>query len=288
MPKRISTSQLKSKLRQIEQKQRKAINGYNQAVRKYNTQLKRSVDAYNHFVREYNAAVQKNKQIISREIRKLNTASHSAYTVSVRTMQRHYADVSTVYTEGFPVTPEQERILDLIDSEQANSIITANAIENDAHPEENTEDHEIGDKLRQVSEDLDNRWKGAVYALNPNNPDAARHFCTSAREIFTEFIEMKAPDVEVFLYNPECDRTDRGNATRKEKIRYMMRDKDMESCVVEFADADITNILELFHVLSDGTHGAAGKYDFSKLLQVKKRVEQGINFLCTISTQDKE
>lgn len=203
-------------------------------------------------------------------------------------MQRHYTDVSTVYSEGFPVTPEQERILDLIDSEQANSIITANAIENDAHPEENTEDREIGDKLRQVSEDLDNRWKGAVYALNPNNPDAARHFCTSAREIFTEFIEMKAPDTEVLLYNPECDMTDRGNATRKEKIRYMMRDKDMEFCVVEFADADISNILELFHVLSDGTHGAAGKYDFSKLLQVKKRVEQGINFLCTISMQDKE
>ena len=46
---------------------------------------------------------------------------------------------------------------------------------------------------------------------------------------------------------------------------------------------DINNILELFHVLSDGTHGAAGRYEFDKLLQVKKRVEQGINFLCTIS-----
>lgn len=283
MPKRISTAQLKSKLRQLEQKQRKAINDYNQAVRKYNTQVKRSVDAYNRFVREYNAAVRKNKQIIAQEIRKLNTSSHNAYTVSVRTMQRYYTDVNTVYTEGFPVTPEQAGILDLIDSEQANSIITANAIENNEYPEETTEDRQIGDKLRLVSEDLDNRWKGAVYALNPNNPDAARHFCTSAREIFTEFIEMKAPDAEVFLYNPKCDKTDRGNATRKEKIRYMMRNKDMESCVIEFADADITNILELFHVLSDGTHGAAGKYDFSKLLQVKKRVEQGINFLCTIS-----
>ena len=64
----------------------------------------------------------------------------------------------------------------------------------------------------------------------------------------------------------------------------MMRDKKVESCVIGFVDADITNILELFHILSDGTHGIAGKYTFSKLLQVKKRVEQGINFLCTIST----
>ena len=283
MTKRISTSQLKSKLRQIEQKQRKAINDYNREVKKYNAQLKKSVDAYNRYVREYNSAVRKNKQIINREIRKLNTSSHSTYTVSVGMMQQRYLDVNSVYIEGCPVTPEQDEILDLIESEQANSIITANAIENDESPAENTEDREIGEKLCKVSEDLDNRWIGAVYALNPNNPDAARHFCTSAREIFTEFIEMKAPDAEVFRFNPDCARTERGNATRKEKIKFMMRHKGMENCVIDFADADIDNILELFHILSDGTHGAAGRYAFSKLLQVKKRVEQGINFLCTIS-----
>lgn len=283
MAKRISTSQLKSKLRQAERKIRKDVNDYNRAVNKYNSQLKRAVDAYNRFVREYNSSVRKNKQIISREIRKLNTSSHSTYYTSVQTMQQHYLDVSSLYAEGWPVSSEQDEILNLIESEQANSIITANAIENNEYPDENTEDQEIGDKLHLVSVDLDNRWKGAVFALNPNNPDAARHFCTSAREIFTEFIEMKAPDDAVFRFNPSCARTDRGNATRKEKIRYMMRDKQMESCVIDFADEDINNILELFHVLSDGTHGAAGRYEFDKLLQVKKRVEQGINFLCTIS-----
>ena len=128
-----------------------------------------------------------------------------------------------------------------------------------------------------------NRWKGAVYALNPQNPDAARHFCTSAREIFTEFIELKAPDAAVFQFNPNASKTDRGNATRKEKIKYMMHGKRLDDSVTDFADADITNILELFHVLSDGTHGAAGRYKFSALVQVKRRVEQGINFLCAIS-----
>lgn len=59
-----------------------------------------------------------------------------------------------------------------------------------------------------VSEDLMNRWKGAVYALNPQNPDAARHFCTSTREIFTEFIEFKAPDNAVVQYNPNASKTD--------------------------------------------------------------------------------
>ena len=172
--------------------------------------------------------------------------------------------------------------MELIEREQANGLITANVVGNEDFSEENTDNVEIGNKLQVVSEDLNNRWKGAVFALSPQNPDAARHFCTSAREIFTEFIELKAPDTQVFKYNPNCEKTDRGNATRREKIKYMMRNIDIVENVVDFAEADITNILELFHVLSDGTHGAAGRYEFEKLVQVKKRVEQGINFLCEI------
>ncbi len=283
MARRLTPSQLKSKMHQLEQKERRVLNDVNRAIRNYNSQVKKTVDAYKRFEREYNSTVRRNKQIISHEIRKLNASTDSTYTVSVRTMQRHYTDVGAIYTVGYPVTPEQDKILDLIESEQANSIITANAIENDEIPEENTEDSEIGNKLRNVSEDLDNRWQGAVYSLNPKNPEAARHFCTSAREIFTEFLEMKAPDAAVFQFNPKCAKTERGNATRKEKIKFMMRDKEMEACVIDFADADIDNILELFHVLSDGTHGVSGRYAYPTLLQVKKRVEQGINFLCTIS-----
>lgn len=287
MGRHINLSRLKSQMRQVEQKYRrdvnKAIRDYNAEVRRYNAQVKKSVDLYNKLVREHNSTVRKNKRIITREMGRLRTTSHTTYTISIKTMERHYADVAAAYPVGCPVTPEQDEILDLIESEQANSIVTANTIESDVSPEENTEDREIGDKLRRVSEDLDNRWKGAVFSLNPDNPDATRHFCTSAREIFTQFIEMKAPDSEVFQYNPNCKTTRQGNPTRQEKIRYMMRDKEMDSCVIEFADADIDNILQLFHVLSDGTHGMAGKYSFAKLRQVKKRVEQGINFLCTIS-----
>ena len=285
MARKISMSQFKSKLRQIENKQKQVINNYNREVRKYNSELKRRVDAYNRAVRSYNSSVKHNRQIIEREIKKLNSQSnvHTTYRVSLNVMQQHYAVINSVYGEGVEVTPKQNHILDLIEQEQANSLITANIVENDEISDDNTEDIELGNKLEEVSIDLHNRWKGAVFALSPQNPDAARHFCTSARELFTEFIECKAPDAEVFAYNPSCAKTDRGNATRREKINYMMRDLEMDSSVVEFADENIQNILELFHVLSDGTHGTAGRYEFQKLMQVKKRVEQGINFLCEIS-----
>jgi len=285
MARRMNLSQIKSQLRQIEQKQKRAINDYNRAVKQYNEKVNRAIREYNSYVRSHNANVRRNRQIIAQERAKLQsrTTISTTYTISMQTMQQRYALVDSIYAPGVEVTPQQDMILNLIEQEHANSLITANAVENDELPEDNTEDIDIGNKLLVVSEDLHNRWKGAVFSLSPLNPDAARHFCTSTREIFTEFIELKAPDQDVFKFNPKCEKTERGNATRREKIRYMMRNKQMDESVSAFVEADITNILELFHVLSDGTHGAAGRYEFQKLVQVKKRVEQGINFLCEIA-----
>ena len=260
--------------RKIERDMKSEIN---KATRKFENDMNREL-------RKYNSKVRHNQQVITRELNKLqsSTTVRSTYAISLGTMHQHYTTIGSIYGDSV-VSPRQEQILDLVEREQANSLITANAIQNDDFSSENTEDVEIGNKLLNVSEDLNNRWRGAVFAMSPQNPDAARHFCTSAREIFTEFIELKAPDTQVFAYNPNCEKTDRGNATRREKIKYMMRNTDIHSSVIDFTEADITNILELFHVLSDGTHGAAGRYEFKKLVQVKKRVEQGINFLCEIS-----
>lgn len=281
----FNMSKFNSQMNRLKQQTRRAENEINRAINKYNRDMRSAVNKYNASVRQYNSNVRRNRQIISNELRKLNSlpSTSTSYTISSRNMQTYYNEINTFYCEGTEVTPEQDRILDLVEQEQASSLVTENYIESDSIPEEQPEDIEIGIKLAKVSDDLNNRWKGAVYSLNPNNPDAARHFCTSTREIFTEFIELKAPDNAVFEYNPNCERTPNGNATRKEKIGFMMRHLDMDSSVVKFADEDITNILELFKVLNGGTHGKAGKYEYNKLVQVKKRVEKGINFLCEIS-----
>lgn len=251
-------SSFKSQMRQAQRKiERDMRSEINKATRKFENDMNREL-------RKYNSKVRHNQQVITRELNKLQsntTTVRSTYTISLGTMHQHYTTIGNIYDDSI-VSPRQEQILELVEREQANSLITANAIQNDDFPSENTEDVEIGNKLLNVSEDLNNRWRGAVFAMSPQNPDAARHFCTSAREIFTEFIELKAPDTQVFAYNPNCEKTDRGNATRREKIKYMMRNTDIHSSVIDFAEADITNILELFHVLSNGTHGAAGRYEF--------------------------
>lgn len=277
---KFSASHFKSQIRQAQRKaERQLKNELNQASQKIERDINREI-------RNYNSKMQHNRQIVLRELKKLQTHStmtiRSSYTISLDAMQKHYVTIGNVY-QNESLTPQQEYILNLIEQEQANGLITANVVENNDFPAENTDDIEIGAKLQHVSDDLNNRWKGAVFAINPQNPDAARHFCTSAREIFTEFIELKAPDDAVFQYNPNCQKTNQGNATRREKIKYMMRNSNMDESVISFAESDITNILELFHVLSDGTHGPAGRYSYQDLLQVKKRVEQGIYFLCEIS-----
>ena len=185
MTRRISTSQPNSMLRQYERKTQQAINQYNNAVRKYNNEVKKfnrelnqAISSYNSAVRKHNSRVLHNRQVINREISKLriSSSSHSQYSSSVTAMHNSYCRVIEYYDEGIEITSEQEQILDLVEQEQANSLIASNRLFDGQSGEQNTDeiaDVAISEKLSLVSEDLMNRWKGAVFALNPQNPDAA-------------------------------------------------------------------------------------------------------------------
>lgn len=277
MVRKISISQLKSQLRRLENKQRIAINNYNRAVRNYNTQA-----------RKVNNELRRNRQKIKNELNKLNSSLRrtTTYTTSVRTLNASYQRVTYNYEVLPTANTRQEQLYNLIEQENANNLVVANTLDN---PQDNVEievslnDSMIGDKLKVLSPDLNDRWNGALFSLNPKNPDATRHFCTSSREIFTDIFDNYAHDEEVFSMFPNCDKTERGNATRRWKIKYFLRKKGVElEGAEEFIDNDIENILELYHILSDGTHGNAGRYTFIQLKAIKKRVEDGILFLCNI------
>jgi hypothetical protein len=47
-------------------------------------------------------------------------------------------------------------------------------------------------------------------------------------------------------------------------------------------DEDVKNVLSLFRVFNDGTHGSSGKFGITKLLSIKNRVEDGIAYLFSI------
>lgn len=277
MVRRISTSQLKSQLRRLESKQKAAINNYNRAVRNYNSQ-----------VRKVNSELRRSQQKIKSELNKLNSGlkKNTTYTISVRNLNDSYQMVSSNYETLTYANSQQEELYNLIEQENANSLVVANSLENDEEQYDidvSLNDSIIGNKLRLLSSDLNDRWNGALFSLNPKDPDATRHFCTSSREIFTDIFDNYAHDEDVFSMIPNCEKTERGNATRRYKIKYFLNKKGIElEGATEFIDNDIENILELYHILSDGTHGNAGKYTFAQLKAVKKRVEDGILFLCNI------
>ncbi len=290
MAQRYSASQIRSKMRQAQQKQRQAINKYNQDVRRYNQGVKNTVNKYNQAVHAHNARVRAYRQRIKNELARLShqstTTWHVVYQTSVETLHESYTRLDN-YADSQQLDPRYNRVLDLSERETANSLEVTNRILGDENagdtPADELENAELFDGLRKISPDLDDRWKGAVYALNPRNPDAARHFCTSAREIVTQILEMKAPDADVFALLPTCDRTERGNPTRRSKIRYFLYRQGMaENTLEEFVENDMENIVQLFHVLNDGTHGSAGTFDLPQLNAIKKRVEDGIMFLTEI------
>lgn len=289
MVRRVSPSQFRSMLRRAEQEQRRAVNNYNSAVRNYNNAAKKFVNDYNRAVREHNSRVQANRRRLRSELAKLNsqpsTVTYTVYTASVRQLSESYARLDERAATG--LDPAYNRLLDLSERETANSVAVANRLvgvaPEDEHADE-LQDEVLLDQLRRVSPDLDSRWQGAIYALSPRNPDAARHFCTSSREILTQILDLSAPDPQVLASLPDADRTPEGRPTRRSKIRYLLHRQGLEEAVmVDFADADMENIVQLFRVFNDGTHGNAGVFDEGQLLTIKKRVEDGITFLTAIA-----
>ena len=291
MAKKFNASQYKSKMRQQINKVNQAVRSYNHAVDNYNRGVKQAVNNYNQAVRQHNSRSLQNRSKIQSELRRLNSSNRvtmsTTYRTSVMAVNTSYQTVSSIYDYLENPTPFQEYIYSGVEQENANNLEVANAILEESQPTTPTyslQDTSIMNRLSNISKDLDDRWKGALFSLNPANPDATRHFCTSAREIFTEIFDSKAKDEDVFSAFPSCEKTERGNATRRSKIRYFLCKKGLrDDSVEDFVEKDMDNILELFHVLSTATHGEAGKFSADKLSAIKKRVEDGLIFLCDIA-----
>lgn len=290
MAQRISTSQLRSKLRQAQQKHKQDINKINQNVRLYNQNVRQTITKYNQAVRSHNARIRANRSRLKSELTRLSyqttSTKYVVYSTSVHTLHQTYNRMEN-QAETQHWDSSYNRMLDLSEREVANSIEVTNYLlgtepKTEEHHDE-LQDATLVNQLREISEDLDDRWKGAVFSLSPQNPDASRHFCTSTREIINRILEIKAPDTEVLRQVPDCTKTEHGKPTRRSKIKYLLQRKGMtEETLEEFIEQDMGNIIQLVHILSSGTHGLAGKFDLNQLSSLKKRVEDGIFFLFEI------
>ena len=305
MVRRVTISQWNSIVRQAQQKQRREIDkanreakAHNQKVKRevdkanreakaYNQKIKQGIDKHNRDVRTYNARVRADQQRLKSELSRLGrrtVAIHlTTFETSVSAVQNAYERLEYAADAG-GLHEQYNEVLDLSEREAANNAGLLNALLDETRSTEEAPpklaDSLLTPILHAISPDFGDRWQGALYSLSPDNPDAARHFCTSAREIIAGILDKKAPDNAVADAIPGYDRTPHGTPTRRTKIRYILQQKGLSQDDLEaFIEADMDNVVELFDVFNKGTHGSAGKFDLVQLQAIRKRVEDGITFL---------
>jgi hypothetical protein len=287
MAKKFNDLQLRSKLTQIQNKQRSAVNRYNQKVREYNRKVTHAVNNYNQAVRLHNARVKANRQRLNSAIAGLNSQTsirYSATTTSSYRLYQSYQELDNRFESGY-LNDRYGDWVDLAEREAANSAELSNSLQVTAESSQflgPAITSSISYKLKVISEDLDSRWKGAIFSLNPQNPDAARNFCTSSREVIVQLIELKASDEEVKENYPRIKFSENGKPSRRSKIEYLLH-RNQRDALADFTEANIEDIMLLFRDFNDGTHGSAGKYSYYHLLKLKNRVEDSIKYLYQIA-----
>lgn len=319
MARRMTPSQYNALLRQQQQKQKNAIRKYDQEVdrinrankvaaekqvREINREIsrvnqnnKRVVDEHNREARrhnqkrqaainKYNQTVQSNNANVKRDRQQRLSALNALVTPRYADTRDSSLQLSSQFDQIEPAKFASQIIRAAAERESGNSATVAFAL-NDEENSSVVDDRDTGilDYLGDLSEDLCSRWKGALFALNPANADAARHFCTSVREIFTEILDRWAENRDVIAADPDSERTPQGTPSRRAKIRFLLKKRGADTPeMLGFVEKDIDDILKLFPVFNKATHGVAGTLTFSSLQALRQRVEDGIMFLATIAT----
>lgn len=294
MARRMTPAQFKAAANKAQRQQKQAIDKYNREARRHNAAVKKAVNDYNREVRTYNtkarahnAKVENQRRRLDQEIRRLKSrpaaTTFVTYRTSVETLTRTYMATEESLA-GRTITPAGREMIDRGSEEAANSAYLLNAMDGDGAAEDPTEDELRGPsmqaELAAFGQDLVDRWMGALFSLSPSNPDAARHFCTSAREVLITMIDSAAQDSSVTEADPDCDRTDKGVPTRRAKVGFLLRRKGIdEESIEDLVEEDMDNVLGLFREFNNGTHGHAGRFTITQLSALRIRVESAIDFI---------
>ncbi|MGY0388269.1 pPIWI-associating nuclease domain-containing protein [Nocardioides sp. WG-D5] len=298
----MTPAQFRSAVQKAQREQKQAINNYNREVRKYNAGVKKAVDTYNREARAYNAKVRRHnakvenqRRRLNQEIQRLNSrptsTTYVTYQTSVTTLARSYEQTEERLA-GRALTPAEREVIDRVSEDAANSAYLLNALEGDGESEDDpTEDElrasSLQAELAAFSQDLKERWAGALFALSPRNPDAARHFCTSAREVLVEMLDVAAPDKAVLAANPNCPKVEQGvhagKPSRRAKVEYLLARRSItDPAITGLVEADMENVVNLFGTLNRGTHGHAGRFTITQLSAIRERIEAAVVFVYSL------
>ena len=302
MARRVTPAQYNAMVRQENARRKRAVDAYNAEVRRVNARNERVIKDHNQKVKarnrkvvdDYNRQVRAHRDRLRSEVAKLNTTRsvrYPAYRRSVVTLTESFGRLETEATSA--EWSSSEELFDLSESETANSVGALNSLLAEPSDDPSTVEEiaalratSITDELSTLDSDLDARWRGALFALHPENPDASRHFCTSARELLSSFLETVASDAAVLAADPNCHLTPNGSVSRRARVRHCLIRQGAHNRELEaFVEADLENVVSLFEEFNSGTHGHAGRFDLATLTTIKGRVEGAIQFVARIGSR---
>ena len=159
------------------------------------------------------------------------------------------------------------------------------AVELEPYPmvEEEIEDSDLIALLDRVNPQFVTMYRGAVSALDGNNPDRSRHVLTSFRELWNHLLRKLAPNEEVkewiekhgiqgYLHDEQ--------PTRHAKIRYLLRDLGDEP-LRDFVEADTRAIMKLY-TLYGRLHGLDTGVTDGQLRTITFRTESYLSYILKV------
>ena len=126
-------------------------------------------------------------------------------------------------------------------------------------------------------------YRGAVAALDGDNPDRSRHVLTSFRELWNHLLRRLAPQEEVTEWiegNRIQGYLHDGRPTRHARIRYVLRDLGDES-LRDFVEADARAFVELY-ALYGRLHGLDTGVTDEQLRVITIRTESYLSYILRV------
>ncbi|MGA0558305.1 hypothetical protein ACO2Q8_16720 [Larkinella sp. VNQ87] len=218
-----------------------------------------------------------NKLLISQSFLDLST-DYSSLLNSFATLPKTYLDIPSSITKLLPVEfYTSANFLETITTEEDISV-EEEVIKTEIQLEN---ENSLSEYLPKIQKGLLSMWKGALEAYNSNNPDKARHFSVSIRELFTHLMHLLAPDDEIKKWTQEKSNYHEDRPTRKARLLYICRNISNNK-LNKFIEKDIQATIEFINLFQDGTHSIESGFELEQLFAIKIKAETTLKFMLEV------
>ncbi len=140
----------------------------------------------------------------------------------------------------------------------------------------------LEEMLRVLDPEFLKMLKGAERALDSNNPDRARHFGTSLRELFNHVLRQLAPAPKVEDWTNDENHYHNGRPTRRARILYISR-KTKSNSFKDYLHSDVKSVLEFTSLFHGITHKKISGYSKQQLRGMLTKMRGTLHLLISTS-----